>query len=123
MIQPASGAVEFNRHCNAGRNTGGHAKKETESKTVPDAEDNRVGHRAGKQAQRAMLSTQQVVGQVETPKNIEKSARDADGCGCMVVDLIIESITQVVMMPMHEREFLLSQLSACGGRIRTIPNP
>src|SRR5215813_1351650 len=104
MRQPASCSVEFDRHCNAGRNTGGHAKKETKAKAVPDAEDDGVGHRAGKQPQRAMLSTQQVVGQVKTPKNIEKSARDADGCDCMVVHSIIEANTQVVMVPFHGRE-------------------
>src|SRR5215470_12944083 len=116
MRQPTSGAVEFNRHCNPGRNTGGHAKKETKSKAIPDAEDNRVGHRAGKQPQRAMLSAQQVVGKVETPKNIEKSARDADGCDCMVVHSIIEANTQVGMVPMSKNSDL-SGLNPCYGQL------
>src|SRR5262249_10525253 len=102
------------RHCNPGRNTGGHAKKETKSKAVPDAEDDRVGHRAGKQPQRAMLSTQQVVGQVETPKNIEKRARDPDGCDCMVVHSIIEANTRAVMVRVHDQKGVPAQALVLG---------
>src|SRR6266850_5053758 len=57
MIQPPSCSAELNRQSDTGGDTGSQAEEKTEAEAVADAEDNGVRDRAGKQAQRTMLST------------------------------------------------------------------
>jgi hypothetical protein len=85
MIQPARCPAEFNREGNTGGDTGSQAKEETEAQAVADAEDNGVCDRAGKEAQRTVLSTQQVVGQIKSAQHIKKGTCDTDERDGMVV--------------------------------------
>ena len=78
-------STEFNRNGDAGRDTGSQPKEETKAEAVADAEDNGVRYRASKQPQRTVLSTQQVVGKIETTQHIKTCTRNADGRDCMVV--------------------------------------
>ena len=57
VLQAACGAVEFNGNGDAGGNAGGKSKKESEAKTVADAEDDGVSNRPGQQPQGAIPST------------------------------------------------------------------
>ena len=50
-----------------------------------DAKDNRVPDRAGKQPQRTVLPTQQIVGKIQTAQHIKTCTRNAYGRDCMVV--------------------------------------
>jgi hypothetical protein len=52
-------------HRDAGRSSSGQTKEETKAEAVADSKDNRVRDGAGKQSQRTVLSTQQIVGEVE----------------------------------------------------------
>lgn len=85
MIQAASRSVEFNRKCDAGRDTRSQAKEETQAKTVADPEDDGIRYCPGKQPQRPVLSSQQVVSQVETTQHTKTDAGNADCRDCMVV--------------------------------------
>jgi hypothetical protein len=68
-------------------------KKRPRPRPVPDAEDNGVRYRAGQQPQRIVLSTQQVVGKIQTAQHIKTSARNADGRDRMVVHSMIVELT------------------------------
>ncbi len=92
MIQPTRCSTELNRQSDTGGNAGSQAKEETEAKAVADAEDNGVRYRSGKQAQRAVLSTQQVVGQIETTHHIKTGTRNADDRDGMVIHPTIVSL-------------------------------
>src|SRR5580704_7504816 len=85
MIQPARCPAEFNREGDTGGDTGSQAEEETEAQTVADTENNGVGYRAGKQAQRTVLTTQQVVGQIKSAQHIETGSGNADDRDGMVV--------------------------------------
>ena len=93
MIEPASRSIKFNRQRDAGRNTGSQAKEQTKPEAIADAEDKRVGYRAGDQPQRTVLSTQQVVRKIETAQHIKTRTRNADGRDCVVVHARIVELT------------------------------
>ena len=92
MIQPTRCSTKLNRQSDTGGNAGSQAKEETEAKAVAYAEDNGVRYRSGKQAQRAVLSTQQVVGQIETTHHIKTGTRNADDRDGMVIHPTIVSL-------------------------------
>ena len=56
MRQTTSCSIEFNRDSDAGRKTGGEAKKQPKANAVADPEDDRIGYRPSKQPQRTVLS-------------------------------------------------------------------
>ncbi len=85
MIQSTSSAIEFNRNGDAGCNPGNYTKKEPKAQAIADAEDQRVCDSSCKQAQRAVLSAEQVISKVEAAYHIKTSTRNADGCECVVV--------------------------------------
>jgi hypothetical protein len=58
MTQPTSCSTELDRKGDTGGYAGSQAKEETEAEAVADAEDNGVGDRTSKQAQRTVLPTQ-----------------------------------------------------------------
>jgi hypothetical protein len=93
VIQPASCSIVLDPQRDAGRNAGSESKEETQADAVTDAEDERVGYRAGKQSQWTMLSTQQVVGKIETAQDIKTRACNADGRNCVMVHSTIEGNT------------------------------
>src|ERR1700731_4442792 len=93
MIQPSRGSTIFDRKGGAGRDSGGKAKEETKTKSVADAEDDRVGYRPRKQPQRAVLSTQKVVSQIEATQDVKTAARNADGRQCMMIHSMIVAVT------------------------------
>ena len=95
MIQPTSCSTELNRQSDTGGDAGSQAKEETEAEAVADAEDNGVCDRAGKQAQRTVLSTQKVVGQIETAQHIKTGARNTDDRDGMVVHPTIVDLTHL----------------------------
>jgi hypothetical protein len=99
MIQPTSCSTELNRQSDTGGDAGSQAKEETEPEAVADAEDNRVRDRAGKQPQRPVLSTQEVVSQIETTQHIKTRARNADDRDGMVVHPTIVDLTYWVLIP------------------------
>ena len=57
--------------------------------TVADAEDNGVRYGTGKQAQRTVLSPQQVVGQIETSQHIKTGTHNTDDRDGAVVHAMI----------------------------------
>src|SRR5258708_35821463 len=77
MIQPTRCSIELNRECDTSRNTGSQAKEKTKAKTVTDAEEHGVRYEAGKQPQRTVLSTQYIVGQIDSAQHIKASTCDA----------------------------------------------
>src|SRR4029077_5016680 len=89
MIQPTRCPAEFNRQGNTGGQTRSQPKEEAQAKSIADAEDNGVRYGARKQAQRTMLSTQQVIGQIETTQHIKTSARNTDDRDGVVVHAMI----------------------------------
>jgi ketosteroid isomerase-like protein len=88
MIQPARGSIEFDGNGDAGANSGSNAKEETKANAVSDSEDDRVRDRPGKQSQRPMLATQQVIRQIQASEHVKTGAGDADGCDGVVVHRI-----------------------------------
>ena len=91
MIQPTRCSAEFNRQGNTGGQTGSQPKEETQAKSIADAEHNGVRYGTGKQAQRTVLSTQQVVSQIETTQHIKTSARNTDDRdGVVVHEMIVD---------------------------------
>jgi hypothetical protein len=89
MIQPTRCPAEFNRQGNTAGQTGSQPKEETQAKSIADAEDNGVRYGTGKQAQRTVLSTQQVVGQIETTQHIKTGTRNTDDRDDVVVHAMI----------------------------------
>jgi Tol biopolymer transport system component len=85
MLQPARRSVEFDRDGNAGGDARSEAEEETKSQAVADSENDRVGHRAGEQPQRAVLPAQQIVCKVKAAEHIQAGAGNADGREGMVV--------------------------------------
>jgi CRP-like cAMP-binding protein len=92
MIQAATGSIKFNRESDARCNTGSKTKEETKTKAVADAENDGVSHCPRKQPQRAMLSPQKVVSQIETTQDIKTAARNADRRQCMVIHSMIVAV-------------------------------
>jgi len=85
VTESARGASQFYREGKAGGNSGSKAKEKTKAKAVADAENEGVGYGAGEQAKRAVLSAEQVVGEIKATENIETSAGNTDGGDRMVV--------------------------------------
>ncbi len=85
MRQTASCSIEFNRDREAGCETRGEAKEQTQANAISDSENDRVRHGTGKQPQRAVLSTQQVVGKIKAAQQVKKGPCDADGSYRVVV--------------------------------------
>src|SRR5580704_15088820 len=95
MIQPTGCPTEFNRQGNTAGQTGSQPIEETQAQSIADAEDNGVRYGTGKQAQRTVLSTQQVVGQIETTQHIKTSTRNTDdGDGVVVHAMIVNLKSQ-----------------------------
>jgi uncharacterized protein len=88
VVKAARGSIEFNGKRNARSNAGGEPKEKSEADAVPDAEDDRVRHRPGKQSQRPMLAAQQVIRQIQASDHVKTGAGDADGCDGVVVHWI-----------------------------------
>jgi|SRR5580698_10808982 len=96
MIQPARCPAEFNRQGNAAGQTGSQPKEETQAKSIANTEDNGVRYGTGKQAQRTVLSTQQVVRQIETTQHIKTSTHNTDdGDGVVVHAMIVDLKSQL----------------------------
>src|ERR1700740_2234858 len=89
MMQPTRGPAEFNRQGNTAGQTGSQPKEETQAKSIADAEDNGVRYGAGKHAQWTVLSSEQVVGQIETTQHIETGSRNTDDRDGVVVHAMI----------------------------------
>ena len=89
MIQPTRCPAEFNRQGNTAGQTGSQPKEETQAKPIADAEDNGIRYGTGKQAQRTVLSTQQVVSQIETTQHIKTGTCNTDDRDGVVVHPMI----------------------------------
>ena len=85
MIEAASGSIQFDRKSGAGTKTGNKAKEGAQTNAVADAENDGVRYCPCEQAQRTVLATQKVVGEIEAAQHIETAAGNADGRRCMVV--------------------------------------
>ena len=86
MREAAGGAVELNCDGDACRQARGQAKEQTETESVSEAKDDRIGNGAGQQAKRAMLSAKQVIGEIEAAQHVKACAGDADGGDDVVID-------------------------------------
>ena len=62
MIELPSRPIKFNRQSPTGRNSGHYPKKESKPEAVPDSKNNGISDRPSEHSQRAVLSTQQVIG-------------------------------------------------------------
>ena len=100
MLQAARRSIQFNRDGDAGGNPRREAKKETEAETVADSEDDRVGYRASKQPQRAVLPAQQIVCKVQAAEHIQAGTDDADHRNGVVVHSV--SIVDAVASTANE---------------------
>src|SRR5580700_9327073 len=65
VVQCTRGSIEFDGNSDTGGNAGGKTKEETKANGVPNSEDDRIRHRAGKQSQRPVLAAQQVIRQIQ----------------------------------------------------------
>src|SRR5580704_5027640 len=88
MIEPASGAIEFNRQGNTGCDPGSQPEEETEAEAIANAENDGISDRAGEQAQRAVLAAEQVISEIKTTEHIKAGARNADGRDGVVVHFV-----------------------------------
>jgi len=85
VVPAARGSIEFNGQRDTGGYTRSEAKEKAEANAVSDAEDDRIGHGAGKQSQRPMLAAQQVICKIQTSEHIKACASDADGGDGVVI--------------------------------------
>ena len=83
--QAAGGAIEFDGYGDAGGEAGGESEEKSEAEAVSDAEDDGISDGAGEQAERAVLASEKVVGEIEAAENIEASTADGDGGDSVVV--------------------------------------
>jgi len=74
----ASGTVEFDGQGEPAGEAGGDSEEETQAEAVTDSEDHGVSDRAGQHAERAVLSAEEIVGEVEAAENVQRSADDGD---------------------------------------------
>jgi hypothetical protein len=86
MIVVARRSMQFDRDRDTGRYSGDHAKKETQSKCISDAEYDRVSYRPSEQPQRAVFATQQIVSQVQRAQHVQARAGDTDAGHQVMVD-------------------------------------
>ena len=80
--------MRFNRDGDAGRNACSEAEEEPEAKAVADSEDDGVGDGASEESERAVLTAQQIIGEIEAAEHIQAGAGDADGRDCVVVHFV-----------------------------------
>lgn len=85
MIEAASCPVEFNRYGHACRDSTNKPEKRTEPQAKANPEDNGIGNGAGEPTQRAVLTAEQVVREVEATQDVQTRAGDTDGRECVVV--------------------------------------
>ncbi len=81
----ARGAVELNREGDTSREARSQAEEETQAQAVANAKNDGVGYYTGKQAQRAALTAEKIVGEVEATQHIETGANDAESGEGVVV--------------------------------------
>jgi hypothetical protein len=65
--------------------TGSHAEEEAEAKRITDSKDHGIRYDPCEQAQRSMLSAQQVVSEIQAAQQIAAGACDADSRDCVMV--------------------------------------
>lgn len=87
--EAAGGAVELDGQGEAAGEAGGDSEEKAEAQAVTDAENNGVSDGAGEDAERAVLSAEKIVSEVEAAENVERSAGDADGGDEVMVDVVI----------------------------------
>src|SRR5262249_21371058 len=86
MRETAGSAVELDRDGKARCKTRDQAKKQSQAEAVSNAENDGVCNYASKQAERAVLSAEQVIGEVEAAYYVETGAGDADSGDDVVID-------------------------------------
>lgn len=97
MIQSAGSLIQFDGDSDTAGNSGSQSKEETETKAVADAEDKGVGYGAGEEAQRAVLPTQEVIGEINATEHIETRTGNADRRNGMVVHASCRTRVRVIM--------------------------
>jgi len=85
VVVPSGRAIQFNGDRDPGCNPRSQPEHQAETKSVSNSEDQGVSYCTRKNAQRPVLSAQQVIGEIQAAQYIQTTARDADRRDAMVI--------------------------------------
>jgi hypothetical protein len=87
MRETARGAVELEGEGDPAGQTGSQAKEEAQAETVSDTKDDGIRNGAREQAERAMLSAEEIIGKIEAAEHVKARTGNADSGDDMVVEV------------------------------------